>query len=156
MPQIRATAANAAAIRAEAGASGYRLIGLDIGIDPGISQLTNLVELGSGSETTFAAQPSEIVIDRCYLHGNDAGNFRRGVLMNGARLAVIESHVANFHDANTDSQAVGGANGPGPFKIVNNFLEATGENIMFGGSDPAIAGLVPSDIEVRRNLSTSG
>ncbi len=154
MPQIRATAANAAAIRAEAGASGYRLIGLDIGIDPGISQLTNLVELGSGSETTFAAQPSEIVIDRCYLHGNDAGNFRRGVLMNGARLAVIESYVANFHDANTDSQAIGGANGPGPFKIVNNFLEASGENIMFGGSDPAIAGLVPSDIEVRRNLST--
>src|SRR5262249_10617946 len=26
-----------------------------------------------------------------------------------------------------------------------------GENIMFGGADPLIAGLVPSDIEIRRN-----
>src|SRR5262245_61000090 len=26
-----------------------------------------------------------------------------------------------------------------------------GENIMFGGSDPSIQGLVPSDIEIRRN-----
>ena len=42
----------------------------------------------------------------------------------------------------------------GPFKIVNNFLEAASENIMFGGGDPAVDGLVPSDIEIRRNLST--
>ena len=154
MPQIRATATNTAAIRAEAGARGYRLIGLDIGIDPAITQLTNLVELGSDTDTAIEAVPTEIVIDRCYLHGNDAGNYRRGVALNGARLAVIDSYLENFHDANTDSQAIAGWNGPGPFKIVNNFLEAAGENIMFGGSDPAIAGLVPSDIEVRRNLST--
>jgi hypothetical protein len=37
---------------------------------------------------------------------------------------------------------------------VNNYLEAAGENIMFGGSDPAITNLVPSDIEIRRNFST--
>lgn len=154
MPQIRATAANTPAIRTEAGARGYRLIGLDIGVDPGISQLTNLVDLGAGSDTSVDAVPSDIVIDRCYLHGNDAGNFRRGVALNGARQAVIDSYLENFHDANTDSQAICGWNGPGPFKIVNNFLEAAGENILFGGSDPATAGLVPSDIEVRRNLST--
>jgi hypothetical protein len=75
-------------------------------------------------------------------------------MMNGVRLAVVDSHVANFHDANTDSQAVGGSNGPGPFKIVNNFLEAASENVMFGGSDPAVPELVPRDIEVRRNLLT--
>ena len=154
MPQIRATATNTPAFRAEAGARGYRLIGLDIGVDPAITQLANLVEFGSDRATTVEAQPSEIVIDRCYLHGNDAGNCRRGVALNGARLAVVDSHLENFHDANTDSQAIAGWNGPGPFKIVNNFLEAASENILFGGSDPAIAGLVPSDIEVRRNIST--
>ena len=94
------------------------------------------------------------MIDRSYLHGNDAGNYRRGVALNGARLAVVDSYLENFHDANTDSQAIAGWNGPGPFKIVNNFLEAASENILFGGSDPAFVGLVPSDIEVRRNLST--
>jgi hypothetical protein len=154
MPQIRATRTNIAAIRADAGARGYRLVGLDIGIDPGITQLTNLVDLGSGRDTAVETEPSEIVIDRSYLHGNDTGNFRRGVAMNGARLAVIDSYLENFHDANSDAQAIAGWNGPGPFKIVNNFLEASGENILFGGSDPTVAGLVPSDIEVRRNLST--
>jgi hypothetical protein len=154
MPQIRATTTNMAAFRTEPGARGYRLIGLDIGVEARVTQLTALVELGSGSDTSVESEPSDIVIDRCYLHGNDTGNYRRGVAMNGARLAVIDSYLENFHDANGDSQAIAGWNGPGPFKIVNNFLEAASENIMFGGSDPSIAGLVPSDIEVRRNLST--
>ncbi|HJZ74990.1 MAG TPA: hypothetical protein VKE51_24815 [Vicinamibacterales bacterium] len=154
MAQIRTAGANAPAIRAESGASGYRLIGLDIGIDSSVRELTNLVELGNGSETTVEALPSDIVIDRCFIHGNDDGNFRRGVLMNGARMAVVDSYVSNFHDANTDSQAVGGVNGSGPFKIVNNFLEAASENVMFGGSDPSIPDLVSHDIEVRRNLMT--
>ncbi len=38
-----------------------------------------------------------------------------------------------------------------PYRIINNFLEGAGENILFGGVDPAIANLVPSDIEVSRN-----
>src|SRR6266700_6564662 len=44
-----------------------------------------------------------------------------------------------------------GWNGAGPFKIGNNYLEATGENVMFGGADPSIRNLVPSDIEIRHN-----
>lgn len=154
MPQIRAVRANTPAIRAERAARGYRLIGLDIGPDAGLQQLVNLVELGNGSETSLDQQPSAIVIDRSYLHGNDAGNFRRAVAMNGTHMAVLDSYLSNFHDANGDSQAIAGWSGGGPFKIVNNYLEAASENIMFGGSDPAIAGLVPSDIEVRQNIST--
>ena len=154
MPKLRAVSTNKPAIRAEAGARGYRLIGLDIGADEGVAHLSNLVELGSGRETTVESEPSDIVIDRCYLHGNDQGDYRRGVALNGVRMAVVDSSVENFHDAHSDSQAIGGWNGAGPFRIVNNLLEAASENIMFGGADPAIEGLVPSDIEVRRNLST--
>jgi hypothetical protein len=152
MPQLRA-ARQVPVIRAAAGAHGYRLVGLDIGVDPGVNS-TVLVELGGGDDASLSTEPSDIVIDRSYLHGNDAGNFRRGVTMNGSRLAVIESHLENFHDDSSDSQAILGWNGPGPFKIVNNFLEAAGENIMFGGADPRIADLVPADIEIRRNLLT--
>jgi hypothetical protein len=36
----------------------------------------------------------------------------------------------------------------GPYKIVNNFLEASGENIMFGGGRGSAT---PQDIEVRHN-----
>ena len=153
MSKIRA-AGSAPAVRTEAGARGYRLVGLDIGVDAGVLHLSNLVELGSGKDTTVDAEPSDIVIDRCYLHGNDGGNIRRGVAMNGARLAVIDSYLENFHDSNGDSQAIAGWNGPGPFKIVGNVLEAASENVMFGGADPAIPDLVPADIEIRRNLMT--
>src|SRR5207237_2811594 len=140
--------------RAEARARGYRLVGLDISPDSSVSQLSNLVELGLATETTVSAQPSDIIIDRCYLHGTDHGNYRRGVALNGVALAVLDSYLANFHDADSDSQAIAGWNGAGPFKIVNNFLEAASENILFGGGDPAVKDLVPSDIEIRLNLST--
>lgn len=154
MPKLRATATNIPVIRAEAQARGYRLIGLDIGIQPGVTQLANLIELGSDRDPAVNVKPSDIVIDRCYVHGNDSGNYRRGVAMNGIRLSVVDSYFENFHDGNSDSQAISGWNGPGPFKIVNNFLEAASENIMFGGSDPSIAQLVPADIEVRGNFMT--
>jgi hypothetical protein len=152
MPRLR-VARQVPVIRAAAGARGYRLVGLDIGVDAGVNS-TVLVELGAGDDTSTSTQPSDIVLDRSYLHGNETGNFRRGVALNGSRLAVIESHLENFHDDSSDSQAILGWNGPGPFKIVNNFLEAAGENVMFGGADPRVAGLVPADIEIRRNLMT--
>ena len=125
----------------KSGARGYRLIGLDIGVDEGVAQLTQ--SRGArlrASDTTVDAEPSDIVIDRCYLHGNDQGDYRRGIALNGVRMAVVDSYLENFHDAHSDSQAIGGWNGAGPFRIVNNFLEAASENIMFGGADPAIDG----------------
>jgi hypothetical protein len=50
-----------------------------------------------------------------------------------------------------DAQAIAGWNGPGPYQLVNNYLEGSGENVMFGGSDPRVPDLVPSDIEIRGN-----
>ncbi len=35
-----------------------------------------------------------------------------------------------------DTQAINGYNGPGPYTIVNNYLEAAGENFMLGGASP--------------------
>src|SRR5260221_3900773 len=74
--------------------------------------------------------------------------------MNGREMAVINSRLIDFKEVGADSQAVAGWNGPGPFKIFNNQLEAAGENVMFGGADPSIDGLVPADIEVTRNFMT--
>ena len=75
----------------------------------------------------------------------------RCVALNSASSAVIDSYLSEAHVVGFDSQAICGVNGPGPFKIVNNYLEGSGENIMFGGADPAIRDLVPSDIEFRGN-----
>src|SRR5436190_16072623 len=50
MPQLRA-ARQVPVIRAAPGAHGYRLVGLDIGVDPGTNS-TALVELGGGDHTS--------------------------------------------------------------------------------------------------------
>ena len=65
---------------------------------------------------------------------------------NSASSPVIDSHLSEIRAAGTDPQAILGYNGPGPFKIVNNYLEASTATIMFGGADPKIR-----DIEIRRN-----
>ena len=61
------------------------------------------------------------------------------------------THIADIRLTNGDSQAIAGWNGPGPFLITNNYLEATGENFLLGDSDPPIYGLVPSDVTFTRN-----
>jgi len=109
-----------------------------------------LVQLG-WYETSLSDLPHDIVIDRCYLHADPTKGARRGVALNGTSMAVIDSYISGFKEVEADTQAVFGYNGSGPFKIANNYLEAAGENILFGGADPKITNLVPSDIEIRRN-----
>lgn len=137
-------------LTAAPGAQGYRLIGLDLSVSPSVKTIRSIVALG-GDQTSRADTPSNLIIDRSYIHGQPHTNTFRGVLLNSARSAVIDSHVSEIHVAGFDSQAILGTNGPGPFKIVNNRLEASGENIMFGGGDPKAQALSPSDIEIRRN-----
>ncbi len=112
-----------------------------------------IVTLGEAGapQTTLASVPSDLVLDRLYIHGQTTTNTSRCVALNSARTQISDSSLDECHGKGFDSQAIWGGNGPGPFKIVNNTLRGAGENIMFGGSDPAIPGLVPSDIEIRRN-----
>lgn len=152
MPKI-VSPNTAPAIRTADGAHGYRFIGVEITTTHATRSSThyNVVLLGTGSETSTGQLPYDIILERCYIHGTPTGNVRRGIALNGSRIAVVDSHLSDFHEAGGDSQAILGWNGPGPFKIVNNYLEGAGENVMFGGGDPAIRDLVPSDIEIRGN-----
>ncbi len=136
-------------LKTEAGAHHYRFIGIEFGVAPGVA-ISNLLEFGSG-ETTLADLANNLIIDRCYLHGTRDKDARRGIALNSASSAVIDSYLSDFHEVGADSQAIASWNSPGPLKIVNNYLEGAGENILFGGADPTISGLVPSDIEIRRN-----
>jgi hypothetical protein len=149
-----------ATITFDTSASFYRLSGLEITTTYASTSGENygIIALGTSASgvtaTSLAQLPTDIVIDRCYVHGTPSGNVRRGIALNSARTAVVDSYFSDFHELATDSQAIAGWNGPGPFAIVNNYLEAAAENVMFGGSDPAISNLVPSDIEIRNNLFT--
>ncbi len=103
------------------------------------------------SERTLAELPSDIHFAHMNVHGFLQQDTRRGFVLNGASHVVRDSRCTEIHERNSDSQCVLSYNGPGPFLIENNLLEAASENIMWGGGDPTIPGLVPCDITVRGN-----
>ena len=96
------------------------------------------------------AMPYDIVIDRCYIHGDHQYYCRRGVVMNGRHLAVIGSYIADIQ-SDDDAQAIVAWDAIGPLRISNNFLSATGENINLGGALPVMNGTVASDITIDGN-----
>jgi hypothetical protein len=134
-------------LRTDPGAHGYvlRFIDFDGAAHLGYETLIQL-----GADTTAAA-PYDISLDRVYIHGHRYKGQKRGVTINGTRLSVVNSFISDIKAVNADSQAILGYNGAGPFTIQNNYLEAAGENVMFGGADPAVTNLVPSDIALSGN-----
>jgi len=151
------------AVVTQEGAHHYRFIGIEVtGADLGPTGQQYGLVIVDGShhdsnnvfqvQPTNALTPHHIVIDRCYIHGTPTGEFIRGVLMNGLHIAIVDSYLSNFHSRGADAQAAIAWNTPGPLKLANNYLEATGENVMFGGAASATAGYIPSDIEIRSNF----
>ncbi len=114
----------------------------------------DLVELGdgSGAQNSLALVPGNLAIDRCYIHGVPGQKQKRGVALNSASTQILNSWISDIKADGQDSQAIAGWNGPGPYQIVNNYLEAAGENFLLGGADPSISNLVPSDIQFTGNL----
>ena len=133
------------------GANHYRLIGLELTKTAGVR-----------SAPTFVAMEADgigdhIIIDRSWLHGTVHDEAQAGVSFNRVNYgAVVDSYISDFHciagtGTCTDAHAVAGGLGhhqDGPWKIENNFLEASGEAILFGGG---AATVTPADIEIRRN-----
>jgi hypothetical protein len=98
--------------------------------------------------------PHHLIVDRSFVHGTPTLDLRRCVALNSGTAAIVDSWLTDCHSNNSDSQAILGYNGSGPFRIENNYLAAGHEVVMFGGSDPAIPEMTPSDIEIRRNHIT--
>lgn len=147
LPRIEAPAGQSA-LTFLSGAHHYYLMGLEV-TTTGYS--FDLIRAGDGTQNTLDALPHDIVFDRMYIHGHPTLGTKRGIALNSARTAVINCHISDCKGEGQDTQALCGWNGPGPYKIVNNYLEGSGENVMFGGANPNIQDLVPSDIEVRNN-----
>jgi hypothetical protein len=133
-----------------AGAKHYRLLGLEITRLPGTGPVKDLVAVFKGSA-------DHIVVDRSWLHGTEQDETEAGLNLSGMTYAgIIDSFFTDFHciaiTGNcTDAKSIGGGIGTyrgGPYKVVNNFLEASGENVLFGGGS---ATTTPADIEIRRN-----
>ena len=79
-----------------------------------------------------------IIFDRCWIHGSPAGEDIKGIVFEASSyIAIVDSFISDIHSKTSangaDSSAIGSVTGIGPVKIVNNFIEAAGENVLWGG-----------------------
>lgn len=157
MPKIKANS-SAPALYTEAGAHDYVIRGIEFApASTSVTELLDLIDLGDGgaAQDAYSKVPYNLTLDRCYIHGLDGYGYpRRGVGLHGKNTTVSNCYVSNIKQDGFDSQAIAGWNGPGPFRIINNYLEAAGPGILFGGAPIHIDRLVPTDIEIRRNQIT--
>ncbi len=138
-------------IQFDSGASHYRFLGLEITRVAGTGYVGALVS----AEVGLTAD--QLIFDRSWLHGTSQDETAVGVALAGlTNTSLISSYLNDFHctskvGACTDSHAIAGGTGSapgGPYQIVNNFLEAAGENVMFGGGAATVS---PADIQISQN-----
>src|SRR5688572_24636159 len=142
------------ALATRPGAAFWRLLFLELpATDRGFY---DILALGDASEAQNSPTsiPHDLIVDRVYIHGDRLHGQKRGIALNSSNTTIVNSYVSDIKAIGQDSQAIGGWNGPGPYVIENNYLEAAGEVLLFGGSAPAIPGLVPTDIVLRGNTLT--
>lgn len=149
------------AIKSAKRAKGYRLSGIEVYPIPQSASVNynyGLVRLGNadksdpvGGELAITDMSDDIILDRCYVHGTAGTLVQHGIILNGRSQAVVNSWVSNIRWPGVETHAIAAWSAVGPHKIVGNYLQAASINIIYGGNDPAVAGLIPADIEIRRN-----
>jgi hypothetical protein len=124
------------------GAANWKFDGVQF--EPRTDGLGDVIVLEGADNITF---------DRVLIVGGPNGQ-KRGVRGNGTRITLTRSHIANIWREGQDSQAFAAWDGAGPYAIVDNYLEAASENVMFGGADMRTVAGIPSDILLTGNTFT--
>jgi hypothetical protein len=133
------------------GANHYRLLGLEITRTAGNGFVGALVGVSNG------ASANNIILDRVWLHGTAHDDTASAFNLNRmSYAALVDSYTTDFHCTSstgscTDAHVVAGGTSNTPDsvnRITGNFLEASGENILYGGAG---ASTTPTDIEIRHN-----
>jgi|SRR5215471_4338640 len=107
--------------------------------------------VGDLEATDAAAQPHHVVLRLLTIEAGPAGG-HRAVALHGVDLTVEDCEILGFFEIGRESQGVWILNGPGPYTIRRNYIEASGECIMVGGSTVHIPDCIPSDILITENL----
>ena len=123
----------------------YRLIGLEI----------TRPSDGKWYDALVGFVGSHIILDRNWIHGDPTDDTTHLVqtLAGADHVAIINSYMTDAHckasPVNCSDAQDWSDGGHGTFmKAYNNFMEASGQSIMFGG---AAAIIITSDVEIRLN-----
>jgi hypothetical protein len=152
MPKLKSPN-NEPILRTAPGASRWRIMLVEF---VGNGNASDMIALGDGTsaQRTIDTMPTDLVLDRLLIRGDSERGQKRGISLNSGSTSIRNSYIANIKSFGQESQAIAGWNGSGPYVIENNFLEAAGVNVLFGGADPSIPNLIPADITIRRNHIT--
>ncbi len=148
LPKLKSNVKGEPVISALKGAHHFRFVGVEFA--PTIEGLYNIIELGTTEEKSVEELPHHIEFDRVYIHGSPSEGQRRGIAANGKFIKITNSYISDIKRKGEESQAIAVWATDGPVEIVNNYLEAAAENILFGGAGSVLK-LVPTDCVVREN-----
>ncbi|MGA8301060.1 MAG: hypothetical protein WCB53_22735 [Terriglobales bacterium] len=133
------------------GANHYRLLGLELTRPAGTKGAPILISVEKGGSA------SSIIVDRSWVHGTTADDTASGIGLSGTNnVAIVDSYFSDFHCTSRtgsciEAHAIGGGMGnyqDGVYKIQDNFLESSGQAVMFGGG---AATTTPTDITIQFN-----
>lgn len=148
LPKLQSDIKGKPVILAMNGAHHFRFVGVEF--EPTVEGLYNIIQLGTGEEKSIEELPHHIEFDRVWIHGSPTEGQRRGIAANGKFIKITNSYISDIKRKGEESQAIAIWATDGPVEIVNNYLEAAAENILFGGAGSFLK-LVPTNCVVRGN-----
>jgi hypothetical protein len=97
---------------------------------------------------------NSIEFDRLLIEVAGTQQQKRAIGCNGKAIKLTRSYCGNIWVTGQDSQCFAAWDGAGPYTIVDNYLAAASENVLFGGADSSAPENLPSDILVEGNTFT--
>lgn len=98
------------------------------------SYVGTMMQFGGNEASNTVGVINNIEVDRSYIVSQNNASEVRGIADNAATTNYHDNYIASFSAG--EAQAISGWASPGPTLITNNFLEASGEIILYGGNYP--------------------
>jgi hypothetical protein len=142
MPKLQSSGGGASTIYFAKGANHYKFQFVEFLSVPGTGPnglgygFNEMIQFGDASWSFESDEPSDLVVDQCYFHGDPVAGQKHAITANGKNWTVLNSDFRNIHSVGQDSNCIQGHNGHGPFDVENNYLECATENFLIGGGDP--------------------
>jgi hypothetical protein len=99
---------------------------------------------GPHPDGTLVTCGDRTLLDRCVIVGSAQGQ-HRGVRVDAADIKIEGCHISNIWK-DQDTQAICGWDGCHDLVVRDCYLEASGENVLFGGADASSADRMPHDV----------
>jgi hypothetical protein len=112
----------------------------------GTSNYSSVFQVGANDNADPMLSPKRITLQNVRVPTHRG---QRGIELHGEHITVLDPEVLDtWSSAGAESQGIWINNGAGPYTIRGGHIEAGSINILVGGANTGIPGLIPADITV--------